>query len=36
MPALLWQHDRLSKPPVGAWLSATEDEKGLLLEGSSP
>lgn len=31
MPKLFWQHDR--REPIGKWLEAKEDEKGLLLRG---
>jgi len=31
MPKLFWQHD--SSSPIGKWLEATEDEKGLLVRG---
>jgi HK97 family phage prohead protease len=30
-PAMLWQHD--SRTPIGVWTKATEDQKGLYLEG---
>lgn len=32
MPAMLWQHD--ASEPIGVWKSMTEDEKGLLVQGS--
>lgn len=31
MPKMFWQHD--THQPIGKWLSASEDEKGLLLRG---
>jgi len=31
MPKMLWQHDR--HEPVGKWLEAAEDDRGLLLKG---
>jgi HK97 family phage prohead protease len=30
-PAMLWQHDRSA--PVGVWLEAREDDRGLFLKG---
>lgn len=31
MPKMFWQHD--PREPIGKWLEATEDSKGLLLRG---
>lgn len=31
MPKMFWQHD--SREPIGKWLEASEDEKGLLMQG---
>lgn len=31
MPKMFWQHD--SREPIGKWLEASEDSKGLLLKG---
>lgn len=31
MPKMFWQHD--SREPIGRWIDAGEDEKGLLMRG---
>lgn len=31
MPKMFWQHD--SSQPIGKWLDAAEDDKGLLMKG---
>lgn len=31
MPKMFWQHD--GREPIGRWLDAEEDEKGLLMKG---
>ena len=31
MPRMFWQHDQAQ--PIGKWMEASEDEKGLLLKG---
>lgn len=31
MPKMFWQHDR--REPIGKWLEASEDDRGLLLRG---
>lgn len=31
MPKMFWQHD--SHEPIGKWLAAAEDDKGLLMKG---